>query len=151
MRFSQTGEVISYIESFHEDLAQAYADLAGRTAKGRSRMMLEYMGEREKELAESVRQFSHRAEDPALKEWDPFTINDSTIQARMKEVLHEQADPDELLGLQLEVLAWLEGLYLRLEAKSGTPEQKELFESLRKRADREKHKIARNANMLMDF
>mgnify|MGYP006862975637 CR=1 FL=1 len=54
-------------------------------------------------------------------------------------------------GLQLEVLAWLEGLYLRLEAKSGTPEQKELFESLRKRADREKHKLARNANMLMDF
>jgi len=151
MRFSQTGEVISYIENFHEDLARSYADLAGQTAKGRSRMMLEYMSEREKALAESVRQFSHRAEDPALKEWDPFTINDSMIHARIGEVLHEQADPDELLGLQLEVLAWLEGLYLRLEAKSGTPEQTELFESLRQRAEREKHKLARNANMLMDF
>lgn len=151
MRFSQTGEVISYIEGFHEDLAQAYTDLAGRTSSARARMMLDYMCEREKALAESVRQFAHRAEDPALKEWDPFTINDSGIHARISEVLHEQADPDELLGLQLEVLAWLEGLYLRLEAKSGTPEQKELFESLRQRADREKHKIARNANMLMDF
>ena len=67
------------------------------------------------------------------------------------ELFDLQADPDELLGLQLEVLAWLEGLYLRLEAKSGTPEQKELFASLRARAEREKHKLARNANMLMDF
>ncbi|NGP54037.1 hypothetical protein [Thioalkalivibrio sp. XN8] len=151
MRFNQTGEVMSYIEEFHEGLADAYAELAGRTAKGRSRMMLEYMSEREKELAESVRSFSHRAEDPALKEWDPFTINDTGIHARIKEALHEKADPDELLGLGLEVLAWLEGLYLRLEAKSGTPEQKELFASLRARAEREKHKLARNSNMLMDF
>jgi len=151
MRFNQTGEVIAYIEDFHEDLAEAYAELAGRTAKGRSRMMLEYMSEREKELAESVRSFSQRSRDPALKEWDPFTINDAMIHARIKEALHEHADPDELLGLGLEVLAWLEGLYLRLEAKSGTPEQKELFASLRARAEREKHKLARNANMLMDF
>ena len=151
MRFNQTADVIDYIEEFHENLAEAYAELAGRTAKGRSRMMLEYMSEREKEMAEGVRSFSHRSSDPALKEWDPFTIDDTRIHARIREALHEQADADELLGLGLEILAWLEGLFLRLEAKSGTPEQKELFENLRARTDREKHKLARNSNMLMDF
>ncbi|HKK02488.1 MAG TPA: hypothetical protein VKA17_01065 [Gammaproteobacteria bacterium] len=151
MRFDQTGEVLGYIERFHEKLADDYSDLGKRIKSARSRMLLDYMSGRETRLADAVRKFAHDSSDPALKEWDPFNIDDSGIQARIREGLGEEASADELLGLALEVLAWLEGLFLRLEAKSGTPEQKELFAALRERTDREKHKLARNANMLLDF
>jgi hypothetical protein len=151
MRFDQTGAVLQYIEHFHEELAKAYSELGERVPERRARLLLDYMSSREAEMAEAVRSFAHGSLDPSLKEWDPFTINDNAIRARLKEGLHPDAAPDELLGLGLEMAAWLEGLYLRLETKSGTPEQKALFLNLRQRTEREKHKLARNANMLMDF
>jgi hypothetical protein len=151
MRFDQTGEVLHYVERFHEDLAEAYGAMAPQVAERRCRMLLEYMAARETESAEAVNSFARRSSDPALKEWDPFTIDDSAIRKRLQDGLRADATTDELLGLGLEVAAWLEGLFLRLEAKSGTPEQKELFASLRVRTDQEKHKLARNVNMLLDF
>lgn len=151
MRFDQTGEVLRYVERFHEDLARAYAELSEHMPERRARLLLDYMVSRETETAEAVRQFAHDSPDPSLKEWDPFTIDDSAIRARVKSALRGDAPTDELLGLALEVAAWFEGLFLRLETKSGTPEQKALFANLRERAEREKHKLARNANMLMDF
>lgn len=151
MRFDQTGEVLHYVERFHEELAQMYTTLGERISEQRPRMMLNYMSSRETEMAEAVSSFSHGSSDPSLKEWDPMNIDDSAIRKRLRDGLHPEATADELLGLGLEVAAWLEGLFIRLEAKSGTPEQKALFASLRGRAEREKHKLARNANMLMDF
>lgn len=151
MRFDQTGEVLAYLEKFHEELAGAYTELGQRIPSARSRMLLDYMSSREAELAEEMRRFIHGSSDPALKEWDPFNIDDSGIRARIKQELNVEADADQLLGLGFEVLAWLEGQFLRMEAKSGTPEQKALFVNLRERTDREKHKLARNSNMLMDF
>jgi hypothetical protein len=151
MRFDQTGEVLHYVERFYHELAEAYAELAPQLADRRSRMLLEYMSEREEEAAEAVHQFAHGSKDPSLKEWDPFTINESAIRMRIRDGLHAEASADELLGLGLEVTAWLEGLFMRLEAKSGTEEQKALFANMRARAEREKQKLARNANMLLDF
>lgn len=151
MRFEQTGQVMHYVERFHADVAAAYAELAEKTTDRRCRMLLEYMSEREREAAESVHQFWHGSTDRALKEWDPFTIDDSGIRKRLADGLRPDADADELLGLGLEVAAWLEGLFIRLEAKSGTTKQKDMFASLRRRTDQEKHKLARNANMLLDF
>lgn len=151
MRFDQTGEVLHYVEHFHEELAKKYTELAEHITEQRPRMMLDYMSSREAEMAEAVRSFAHGSLDRALKEWDPFTIDDTAIRKRLRDGLHPEATADELLGLGLELAAWLEGLFIRLEAKSGTPDQKALFASLRDRAEREKHKLARNANMLMDF
>jgi hypothetical protein len=151
MRFDQTGEVLGYVERFHEDIGQAYAELGAKVEKRRVRMLLDYMSSREQSRAEAVRTFAHRSLDPSLKEWDPFTIDDAAIRKRLKERLHPEATPDELLGLGLEVAEWFEKLFLRLEQKSGTPEQKALFVSLRQGAEQEKHKLARNANMLGDF
>jgi hypothetical protein len=151
MRFDQTGEVLHYVERFHEELGRNYAELRERITDERSRMMLDYMRARESDMAEAIASFAHGSVDPTLKEWDPFTIDDTAIKVRLKNGLRPDATTDELLGLALEVAAWLEGLFLGLEAKSGTPDQKALFASLRDRAEHEKHKLVRNANMLLDF
>jgi hypothetical protein len=102
-------------------------------------------------MAEAVRSFAHGSKDRSLKEWDPFTIDDAAVRARLEAGLTPDASSDQLLELALEIADWFEQLYVRLEAKSGTPEQKALFSNLRSRAQQEKHKLARNANMLMDF
>jgi hypothetical protein len=151
MRFDQTGEVLGFIERFHEDIARAYVALGERIPQRRAGLLLDYMSAREMALAEAVRNFAHDSPDPALKEWDPFNVDDTAIRARIKEGLHAEASPDQLLSLGLDVAEWFEKLFVRLKAKSGTPEQKELFENLRERTEQEKHKLARNGNMLMDF
>ena len=151
MRFDQTREVLNFVEHFHEDIASAYTELGERVPERRSKLLLDYMSMRELGLAEAVRSFAHGSKDRSLKEWDPFTLDESKIRARLKEGLDPNARPDQLLELGLEVAEWFHQLYARLEAKSGTPEQKALFSNLRDRAEREKHKLARNGNMLMDF
>lgn len=151
MRFDQTGEVLHYVERFHAELAESYKALGRSVADRRCRMLLDYMQGREEEAAEAMHDFARRSVDPSLKEWDPFTIDDTAIRTRIKGGLHAGVSSDELLGLGLEVAAWLEGLFIRLEAKSGTDEQKALFANMRARAEREKQKLARNANMLLDF
>ena len=151
MRFDQTGEVMHYIERFHAEIAGAYAELAGSVTDRRARMLLEYMSSREQEAADSVHKFWHGSADRSLKEWDPFTIDDSAIRQRLRDELRPAATSDELLELGIGVGSWFEELFRTLEAKSGTPEQKALFANMRERTDREKHKLARNANMLQDF
>ncbi len=151
MRFEQTGEVLHYLERFHEELASQYTELSEQLAEPRARMLLDYMTTRELEMTKAVRSFAHGSKDKSLKEWDPFTIDDIEIKRKVRDGLQPDADPDQLLGVAFAVAKWLEDLCLQLEGKSGTPEQKQLFASLRDRADREKHKLARNANMLSDF
>lgn len=151
MRFDQTREVLGFVERFHEDIARAYTELGMQVPERRLKMLLDYMSTRETELAEAVRSFAHDSPDPSLKEWDPFTIDDAAIRKLLKEELQPDTSPARLLDVGLEATEWFERLYARLEAKSGTPEQKALFASLRDRTEREKHKLARNANMLMDF
>lgn len=151
MRFDQTGEVLHYIERFHAEIARSYAELAGSITDRRARMLLEYMSSREQEAADSVHKFAHGSSDRTLKEWDPFTIDDSPVRKRIKETLQPSASADDLVGLGMDVSSWFEELFRTLEAKSGTPEQRALFANMRDRTDREKHKLARNANMLQDF
>jgi|GEM_PF-2418780 len=151
MRFDQTGDVLHYVERFHAEIAGSYANLAASVTDRRARMLLEYMSSREQEAADSVHKFSHGSSDRTLKEWDPFTIDDGAIRMRIQEELKPSASADDLLGLGVEVACWFEELFRALEAKSGTPDQKTLFASMRERTDREKHKLARNANMLLDF
>lgn len=151
MRFDQTGEVLEFVEGFHEDIARAYAELSERISDRRTRLLLDYMSAREALLAGAVRSFAHDSADPSLKEWDPFNIDSSAVRARLAEGLRPDAESSELLELGLEIAEWFEQLYVQLEAKSGTPEQKSLFANLRERTEQEKHKLARNGNLLMDF
>jgi len=151
MRFDQTREVLGFVERFHEDIARAYTDLGARIPSRRSKLLLDYMSGREAGLANEVRNFTHASSDPALREWEPFSLDDTAIRTRLREGLLPEATAAELLELGMEVADWFEALYAILEEKSGTPEQKALFSNLRAHTEKEKHKLARNANMLMDF
>ena len=151
MRFDQTREVLGFVERFHEDIARAYAELGAKIPSPRSKLLLDYMSGRETGLASEVRLFAHASTDPALREWEPFSLDDTAIRARLREGLVLDASAAQLLELGMELADWFESLYASLEEKSGTPEQQALFANLRTHTEQEKHKLARNANMLMDF
>lgn len=151
MRFDQTREVLGFVERFHGDIANAYAELGAKIPSPRSRLLLDYMSGREQGLASEVRLFAHASTDPALREWEPFSLDDTAIRARLKAGLVLEASAAQLLELGMEIADWFESLYATLEEKSSTPEQKALFANLRAHTKQEKHKLARNANMLMDF
>lgn len=151
MRFDQTREVLGFVERFHEDIARAYTELGEKIPSRRSKLLLDYMSERESGLASEVRLFTHASSAPALREWEPFSLDDTAIRARLKDGLVPEASAAQLLELGMEVADWFESLYATLEEKSGTPEQRALFANLRTHTEQVKHKLARNANMLMDF
>jgi hypothetical protein len=151
VRFEQIRQVLGYVENLHKDIARDYSALGQRVAERRTRMLLDYMSARELALAEAVRSFTVESKEVALKEFDPFIHDDSDLRKTLAAGLQPESTAESVLELGIQVRKWFLAFYERLAERSRNPEQAALFNSLKERSQREKHKLARNANMLMDF
>ncbi len=151
MRFEQTADLLRYVRDLHEELAEAYSVLAEKVPDRRNRMLLDYMAVREKGGAEAVGAFARSSSDLAVKEFDPAILNPVRLRKRLASELQPDSSTDEILDFGLEVHDWFLKLYDTLLAKSKTEELQALFRNLRDRTSKGKEKLARNANMLMDF
>jgi rubrerythrin len=151
MRFEQTADLLGFVQQIHEEIAREYVKLAEIVPDRRRRMLLDYMAVREGGTAQAAGNFSRVSGDIALKEFDPAILNMGQIRKRVETELSPDSTSDEIVDFGLEVHAWFSDLYETLMEKSKSPELKELFRNLRDRTEKGKEKLARNANMLMDF
>ena len=51
MRFEQTKDVLEHARSFHQRISDFYHDLSDQTGQQRLKLLLDYMAQREQELA----------------------------------------------------------------------------------------------------
>lgn len=151
MRFEQTADLLGFVQQIHEELAVAYVALAEQVADRRNRMLLDYMAVREGATAKWVGDYARDSGELALREFDPAILNMGQIRKRVENDLSAESSTDEILDFGLEVQDWFLKLYETLLEKSKTPELKAVFKNLRDRTVKGKEKLARNANMLMDF
>ena len=151
MRFEQVKEVLAYVEDLHDRIARSYATLGEHAVETRTRMLLDYMSARELSLAETVHSFIDESPAIALREYDPFSHDDGDLRRLLAETLAPEATPEQVLDLGMQVRDWFLAFFAKAAEKSRNSEQRTLFNSLRDRGEREKQKLARNANMLGDF
>jgi len=151
MRFEQTADLLVFVQQIHEEIAKAYVKVAETVPDRRRRMLLDYMAVREGGTAQWVGQFAKQSGDVALKEFDPAMLNIGEIRGKVEKELGPESSTDAIVDFGLEVHDWFLNLYDTLLEKSKTPELRDIFRNLRDRTLKGKEKLARNANMLMDF
>jgi len=152
MRFCKISELLAWVSTYHQALAEKYMALADEAAKERAAMLLKYLSEHQKLLADSVNKYSDDAAQNLLTTWSDqcpeLGLPDSVSQ------LHSSLsgkDTDEIIRNVIEFHNVLIDMYKALAEKATNPSVKELFEELAKMEQQEEMRVVRDAQRLEDY
>jgi len=152
MRFCRISELLAWVSTYHQTLAEKYMVLADETNKERAALLLKYLSEHQQILADSVGKYAEDAADNLLASWSDqcpeFDIPDSVSQ------LHKSLsgkDTDEIIQNVIEFHNLLIDMYKALEEKATNPSVKALFETLAKMELQEEKRTVRDAQRLEDY
>jgi rubrerythrin len=152
MRFCKVSELLAWVSTYHQTLAQKYMVLANETTKERAALLLKYLSEHQQRLADSVGQYAEEAADTLMASWSDqcpeFEIPDSVTQLHISLA---DKDTDEIIRNVIEFHNQLIEMYKMLEDKATNPSVKALFESLAKMEQQEEMRTVRDAQRLEDY
>ena len=152
MRFCKVSELLAWVSTYHQTLAEKYMALADETTKERAALLLKYLSEHQQALADSVGMYVEEAADDLLASWSDqcpeFDIPDSVNQLH---VSLSGKDTDEIVRNVIEFHNQLIDMYKVLEEKATNPSVKTLFETLAKMEQQEEMRTVRDAQRLEDY
>lgn len=151
MRFQTVADVLDVVKSFHKALAAQFSELEQLTTSERARLMLDYLNRHEQHLSEATGQYDKDAGSGLLNTWLQFApeSHPDDLVAKVRAV--DLNDVDSIVAVALAVDDYLIQLYRDLLSDADTDELKEVFESLIRLEDNERHTLARGAFRLSDL
>jgi len=151
VRFEQTADALNHACQFHTALSDFYLATSNTDKSEKVKLLLEYMAENEKTLAQAIIDYQEQASTDVLYTWFPYT-NDADI---LKLPKHEDGDlvqePSDAIGLATKYSDELIQLFTEMSDYSDTAELKELFDNLADMQHQEKRKLSMNVDRLMDL
>lgn len=151
MRFEQTREILANIRDFHESLAHCYHLLEGRAGRGRAKLLLDYLGDREDELAAALDQFLQDADPEVLDTWFQFADERAYLELFCPISCEPGTDVNDVLRLAQEAHDDLLRVYGELVANADMPRVREVFQNLMDKGERDSRTLMRNVNLLADM
>ena len=152
MRFCQVSELMDWINAYHQALAEQYQSLADETVKERAALLLSYLSEHQKLLAESMSKYETDAADSLLTTWSDqcpeLDLPDSVTQLRS--TLSDK-DTEEIIKQVIAFHDILIDMYKSIAEKASNPSVKALFESLAEMERKETMRTVRDAQRLEDY
>lgn len=152
MRFCQVSELLDWINAFHQALAEQYKVLADEAAKERAALLLNYLSDHQKILAESIGKYETDSADSLLTTWSDqcpeLDLPESVTQ------LHKTLSgksTEEIILYVIEFHDILVEMYKALAAKATNSSVKNLFESLAQMEKQEAMRTVRDAQRLEDY
>ena len=151
MRYEEALTVLKLVGDFHKRTADLYREQAAKSNRARNRILLDYLADRQEELREAVGGFVRSADEEVLATWTEFNRDPKALWKRLAEQLGPDADSEDILTEAMHVTEVLIKEFQRVARTAETPELQQVFENLAQREERERLKLARNANLLQDF
>ena len=152
MRFCQVSELLDWVDAFHQALAEQYKVLADEASKERAALLLNYLSDHQKILAESINKYETGSADNLLTAWSDqcpeFDLPESVTQ------LHTTLSgksTEEIILYVIEFHDMLVEMYKTLAAKATNSSVKNLFESLAQMETQEAMRTVRDAQRLEDY
>jgi rubrerythrin len=152
MRFCQVSELIDWIDTYHQALAEQYKVLANEAAKERAALLLNYLSEHHKVLAESIGKYETDAADSLLAIW-----SDKCPELNLPESVSELhntlsgKNTEEIIKHVIEFHDILMDMYESLADEATNPSAKALFENLAEMERQEAMRTVRDAQRLEDY
>ena len=151
MRFQTVADVLEVVKELHAALARQLLELEQLTTSERAQLMLDYLKRHEQSLARSTEQFMNDADPGLLKTWLQYApkVQSEALLEQVRSV--DLNDVDSIVAVALAVDDYLVELYSEVVDHADTEEIKEVFTSLMKVEDNERHNVARSAFRLSDI
>lgn len=150
MRFEQTREVLQHAKKFHEQVAGLCRRLSGECDEERIKMLLDYMSERERQLAKAIQQFTDETSENVLDTWFQFALDKTGLHCPDFELTPETRT-DDVIRLGMDLAQCLIDMYREIADNADSEEVRVVFRNLLESEEKEKLKLARNAQLLDDF
>ena len=152
MRFCQVSELLDWIDAYHEALAEQYKVLADEAVKERAALLLNYLSDHQRLLAESISKYETDTADSLLTTWSDqcpeLDLPESVVQ------LHSTLsgkNTEEIIIYVIEFHDILIDMYKDLAEKAPNPSVKSLFENLAQMEQQEAMRTVRDAQRLEDY
>lgn len=152
MRFFQVSELLDWVSAFHKALADQYRLLADQADKERAALLLNYLADHERLLAESIEKYELDAANSTLATWSEqrpkLNLPESLIH------LHRTLsgkDSKEIIPYVIEFHDILIEMYNTLAKNTESDSIKSLFENLAQMERHESMRAVRDAQRLEDY
>ena len=152
MRFEQTKEILEHIGNFHASTAECYRALEDRAKQTRVKLFLDYLSERQNELAAAIDNFLAEAPADVLDTWFQFADEDEYLTLVCPDVApHPDMSVDEVMVVAHEVHGCLMGAYRAIVANTESQAVREVFENLLQGGERQWKTLVRDVQLLSDL
>jgi hypothetical protein len=152
MRFEQTHQILNNIRDFHSALSECYQHLQDESDRERSRLLLDYLVTREKELANALQNFMNEADHEVLDTWFQFADESELIDLLCPVVNTETCmDIDEIMQLAKRAHECLIRVFDLIIANCEAPNVCDVFDKLRAQANKQWLRLVHETNLLADL
>ena len=151
MRFEQTRDILNHARDFHRQVSEFYKRLSDKAEKQRVKMLLDYMSRHESNLERSMAKYQEATSKEVLDTWFQYTHDEDTLALCRDTEFKPDMTVEEVVRVALRLDDCLIKLYREMAARTDCNEAREIFKNLLALEESEKSKLARNAQLLMDF
>lgn len=152
MRFEQLHEILNHIREFHLSLSNCYQHLEDEAVRERTKLLLDYMVTREKELATALQDFINEAEPELLDTWFQFADEGRLLEFSCP-VIDTEADlgVDDIMRLAQEGHDCLISAFEEIIANCDSNRVRDVFQKLSDQAQNQWRRFVHDTNLLSDM
>lgn len=151
MSYEQVRSALDRIQFLHEAAADLYRRLQPRAEGTRLEMLLEFLENHERRLADGLGQYAMTAPESFLSTWYQFTPGHHPLTQFKRLEAHDNLTSEEVLDLALWFDGWIANFYRTLRDTAPTPSLRDTFQSILTAQRGEGQLIARQAFAQNDF
>ena len=151
MRFGTIQDVVDFAGKLHAALSDQYAELEQLSSSERARLMLDYLNRHEQNLAQAMDKYEGDMTQGIASLWlqDVPELQSDELVEKVRGV--DLGNVDNIIGVALDVDEYLIKLYQRMADEIDSDAGREVFKSLIKLEDNERHRLSRAAFRLADM
>ncbi len=152
MRFEQTHEILNHIRDFHSTLSDCYKHLENESVRERTRLLLDYLVIREKELATALQDFTTEADPELLDTWFQFASESKLLEFSCPVINTDtQIDMENIMLIAREAHDYLISTFREIIDNCDSERVVDVFEKLMEQAEKQWHTLAHDINLLSDL
>jgi hypothetical protein len=151
MSVEQTRTIIDHTRDFHKRISLYYHRLADSTQKQRVKLLLDYMSEHEKRLANYIEEYEETAPASILNTWFQSASNTDAGRLLQDIELGSNQSIDDIIDLGIQISECVLEVYRKLADQAEPESVQQIFASLLNMEEKAQKQFARDAGRLADL